>query len=36
VQRDFLAERNAGFGKAGYDIRLALQRRLDTLQDAVR
>jgi tetratricopeptide (TPR) repeat protein len=36
AQHNFLAERNAGFGKAGYDLRLALQRRLDTLQDAVR
>jgi uncharacterized protein len=36
AQRNFVAERNAGFGKPGYDLRLALQRRLDTLQDAVR
>jgi tetratricopeptide (TPR) repeat protein len=35
-QRDFIAERNAGFGKPGYDLRLALQKRLDTLQAAVR
>jgi tetratricopeptide (TPR) repeat protein len=36
AQRDFIAERNAGFGKPGYDLRLALQKRLDTLQAAVR
>ncbi len=34
TQRDFIAERNARFGKPGYDLRLALQRRLDTLRDA--
>ncbi|MGJ5205937.1 tetratricopeptide repeat protein [Bradyrhizobium sp. HKCCYLR20261] len=34
TQRDFLSERNARFGKPGYDLRLALQRRLDTLRDA--
>ena len=34
AQRDFIAERNARFGKPGYDLRLALQRRLDTLRDA--
>ena len=34
AQRDFIAERNARFGKPGYDLRLALQRRLDTLHDA--
>ncbi|WP_456776914.1 tetratricopeptide repeat protein [Bradyrhizobium sp. USDA 4369] len=33
AQRDFIAERNARFGKPGYDLRLALQRRLDTLRD---
>jgi tetratricopeptide (TPR) repeat protein len=36
AQRSFVAERNAGFGRPGYDLRMALQRRLDTLQDAVR
>ncbi|UFZ03088.1 tetratricopeptide repeat protein [Bradyrhizobium ontarionense] len=34
TQRDFVAARNATFGKPGYDLRLALQRRLDTLRDA--
>ncbi|CCD95087.1 conserved exported hypothetical protein [Bradyrhizobium sp. ORS 375] len=34
TQRDFIAERNARFGKPGYDLRLAMQRRLDTLRDA--
>jgi tetratricopeptide (TPR) repeat protein len=36
AQRDFIAARNAGFGRPGYDLRLAMQRRLDTLQAAVR
>jgi tetratricopeptide (TPR) repeat protein len=36
AQRDFIAARNAGFGQPGYDLRLALQKRLDTLQAAVR
>src|SRR5262249_20914544 len=36
AQRDFIAERNAAFGKPGYDLRLSLQKRLDTLQAAVR
>jgi tetratricopeptide (TPR) repeat protein len=36
TQRDFLTERNARFGKPGYDLRLALQRRLDTLRDTAR
>jgi len=36
AQRNFDAERNAGYGKPGYDLRLALQRRLDMPQDAVR
>jgi uncharacterized protein len=36
AQRDFIAERNAGFGRPGYDLRLALQKRLDALQAAVR
>jgi tetratricopeptide (TPR) repeat protein len=35
-QRSFVAARNAGFGKRGYDLRVALQQRLDTLQSAVR
>ncbi|NPU13874.1 tetratricopeptide repeat protein [Bradyrhizobium sp. 83002] len=33
-QRDFIAERNARFGRPGYDLRLALQRRLDALREA--
>ena len=36
AQRDFLTARNAGFGKPGYDLRVALQKRLDTLQTAAR
>ena len=32
AQRDFVMARNAGYGKPGYDLRLALQKRLDTLQ----
>jgi tetratricopeptide (TPR) repeat protein len=36
AQRDFIAQRNAGFGRPDYDLRLALQKRLDTLQAAVR
>src|SRR5262249_42243269 len=35
-QRDFIAARNTGFGQPGYDLRLAMQRRLDTLQAAAR
>jgi tetratricopeptide (TPR) repeat protein len=35
-QRGFVAARNAGYGKRGYDLRVALQQRLDTLQSAVR
>jgi uncharacterized protein len=35
-QRNFIAERNAGFGQAGYDLQLAMQRRLDTLQAEAR
>ena len=36
AQRDFVATRNAGFGKPGYDLRVALQQRLDALQSAAR
>jgi tetratricopeptide (TPR) repeat protein len=36
AQRDFVAARNAGFGKPGYDLHMALQQRLDTLQASVR
>jgi uncharacterized protein len=36
AQRNFVAARNAGFGKPGYDLRLALQQRLDALQSAAR
>jgi tetratricopeptide (TPR) repeat protein len=32
AQRDFVTSRNAGFGKPGYDLRVALQQRLDALQ----
>jgi len=35
-QRDFIAARNARFGKPGYDLHLALQQRLGALEDAVR
>jgi tetratricopeptide (TPR) repeat protein len=31
AQRNFIAARNAGFGKPRYDLRLAMQRRLDAL-----
>jgi tetratricopeptide (TPR) repeat protein len=36
AQRNFVATRNAGFGKPGYDLRLSLQQRLDALQSASR
>jgi tetratricopeptide (TPR) repeat protein len=36
AQREFLTARNAGYGKPGYDLRLALQKRLDALQTAAR
>jgi tetratricopeptide (TPR) repeat protein len=36
AQRDFLTTRNARFGKPGYDLHVALQQRLDTLQSAAR
>jgi tetratricopeptide (TPR) repeat protein len=36
AQRNFVAARNAGFGKPGYDLHLALQQRLDALQSAAR
>jgi tetratricopeptide (TPR) repeat protein len=36
AQRNFIAERNARFGKPGYDLQLALQARLGALEDAVR
>ena len=35
-QRNFIAARNAGFGQPGYDLRLAMQRRLDALTTAAR
>ena len=35
-QRDFIAGRNAGFGQPGYDLRQAMERRLDALQTAAR
>ena len=34
TQRNFISSRNASFGQPGYDLRLALERRLDTLQAA--
>ena len=34
AQRDFVATRNARFGKPGYDLHAALQQRLDALQSA--
>ena len=36
AQRNFIAQRNARFGKPGYDLQLALQERLGALEDAVR
>jgi hypothetical protein len=36
AQRDFVTARKAGHGKPGYDLRVALQKRLDTLQTAAR
>ena len=36
AQRSFIADRNARFGKPGYDLHLALQQRLGALEDAVR
>jgi uncharacterized protein YecT (DUF1311 family) len=36
AQRDFVAARNAGYGRPGYDLRSALQKRLDTLTTAAR
>jgi hypothetical protein len=36
AQRNFVRARNAGFGKPGYDLHLALQQRLDALQSAAR
>jgi tetratricopeptide (TPR) repeat protein len=36
AQRNFLATRNAGFGKPGYDLKFALQQRLDSLQSPAR
>ena len=36
AQRNFIADRNARFGKPGYDLHLALQHRLGALEDAVR
>jgi uncharacterized protein len=36
AQRNFVATRNARFGKPGYDLQLALQQRLGALEDAVR
>jgi len=36
AQRDFIAGRNAGFGRPCYDLRQAMERRLDALQTATR
>jgi tetratricopeptide (TPR) repeat protein len=36
AQRDFLATRNARFGKPGYDLHVALRHRLDALESAAR
>ena len=36
AQRNFVAARNAGFGKPGYDLRISLQQRLAALQSAAR
>jgi uncharacterized protein len=36
AQRDFIATRNARFGKPGYDLQMALQQRLDALQSPAR
>ena len=36
AQRDFVATRNARFGKPGYDLHAALQQRLDALQSRAR
>jgi hypothetical protein len=35
-QRDFVAKRNASFGRRGYDLRQAMQGRLDQLSTIVR
>ena len=36
AQRNFIATRNARFGKPGYDLHVALQERLGALEDTVR
>jgi tetratricopeptide (TPR) repeat protein len=36
AQRNFIAGRNAGFGRPDYDLRRVLQQRLDALQSAAR
>ena len=36
AQRNFIAARNAGFGQPAYDLRLAMQRRLEALQAEAR
>jgi uncharacterized protein len=36
AQRNFIADRNTGYGRPGYDLRGALERRLDALQTAAR
>jgi uncharacterized protein YecT (DUF1311 family) len=35
-QRDFIGKRNASFGRRGYDLRQAMQERLDKLNTIVR
>jgi uncharacterized protein len=35
-QRDFLAKRNAAFGRRGYDLRQAMEDRLDKLNSISR
>jgi len=35
-QREFLAKRNAGFGRPGYDLQKAMQERVDKLNAVVR
>jgi hypothetical protein len=35
-QRDFLAKRNASFGRRGYDRRQAMEQRLDKLNSISR
>jgi hypothetical protein len=35
-QRDFVDQRNASFGRRGYDLRQAMEQRLDKLQAMAR